>query len=52
LNFEKRRVTGKPCPPFRNLGRTDPREESGCKTKKEEVEYRCHQPVCNVKAIR
>ena len=40
LEFKKKRVTGRPCVPCRNLKGMEPREGRECKTKKETVEYR------------
>ena len=35
--FNKKRVTGRPCAPCRNLGETEPRVGRGYKTKKKVV---------------
>ena len=38
--FNKKRVTGRPGPPYRNLGGTEPREGRECDIKEEAVKYR------------
>ena len=38
--FNKKRITGRPCEPCRNLEGIEPRDGRGCKTKKVEVGHR------------